>query len=61
MANEAEEQATRIKGGHSDQKIKIHHSVPVPGLTHVKATAIKVTFASKRVQSLRLTFRLLAH
>jgi len=27
----------------------VHHSVPVPGLTHLEATAIQVTLASKPV------------
>ena len=27
----------------------VHHSVPVPGLTHLEATAIQVTLAGKLV------------
>jgi hypothetical protein len=30
----------------------VHHSVPVPGLTHLEATAIQVTMAGKPVKIL---------
>ena len=36
----------------------VHHSVPVPGLTHLEATAIQVTLAGKPVSPCGLPFAL---
>ena len=39
----------------------VHHSGPVPGLTHLEATGILVTLAGKPMIILAATFRLPAH
>jgi len=45
-------QTDRQLGGGTDILVRrgiVHHSVPVPGLTHLEATAIQVTLAGKPV------------
>jgi len=39
----------------------VHHSVPVPCLTHLEATAIQVTLAGKSVLNLAAYFHLPVH
>jgi hypothetical protein len=34
------------------RRVIVHHSVPIPGLTHLEATAIQVTMAGKPVKIL---------